>query len=84
MTHVGASAPEGKRIPVTGDLQLYLVGGGIAGLSAAVFAIRDAGLPGRNIHVFEALDVLGGALKGHVTPDQKCLTRGDWKFNLEA
>ena len=42
--------------------QIYIVGGGIAGLSAAVFAIRDGGVDGRNIHLFEELKVLGGAL----------------------
>lgn len=42
--------------------QIYIVGGGIAGLSAAVFAIRDGGIKGENIHLFEERDVLGGAL----------------------
>ena len=73
-----------RRSPVTEKSRLYLVGGGMAGLSAAVFAIRDGGLSGKNISIFEALDVLGGALEGHVSPDKKCLTRGDWKFNIEA
>jgi oleate hydratase len=44
--------------------QIYIVGGGIAGLSAAVFAIRDGRVEGRNIHLFEELKVLGGALDG--------------------
>ena len=46
----------------TSQSHLYIVGGGIAGLSAAVFAIRDAGIKGENIHLFEERDVLGGAL----------------------
>jgi myosin-crossreactive antigen len=81
---MSANALENKRTHATDKSQLYLVGGGIAGLSAAVFAIRDAGLPGRNNHIFEVLDVLGGALEGRVTPDAKSLTRGDWKFILES
>ena len=31
----------------------YIVGAGLAGLSAAVFLIRDAQMPGENIHIFE-------------------------------
>ena len=75
---------ERRRPAVTEKSQLYLVGGGIAGLSAAVFAIRDGHLPGKNIHIFEVLDVLGGALDGGVTPDKYYVTRGDRKFNLEV
>jgi oleate hydratase len=81
---MSAKEPEKTRLAVTDKSQLYLVGGGIAGLSAAVFAIRDGGLPGKNIHIFEVLEVLGGALEGHITRDKKCFTRGDWKFNIEA
>jgi oleate hydratase len=47
---------------VTDQTQIYIVGGGIAGLSAAVFAIRDGRVAGKNIHIFEELGVLGGAL----------------------
>ena len=35
------------------------MGGGIASLAAAAFLIRDGGVPGRNIVILEALDVLG-------------------------
>jgi oleate hydratase len=51
-----------KKRMVTDQTQIYIVGGGIAGLSAAVFAIRDGGVAGKNIHIFEELKVLGGAL----------------------
>ena len=73
-----------KRPAVTGKSQLYVVGGGMAGLSAAVFAIRDGGLAGKNVHIFEVLDVLGGALEGGLTPDKYYVSRADWKFNIEA
>lgn len=33
--------------------QIHIVGAGIAGLAAAVFAIRDGKIPGRNIHIYE-------------------------------
>ena len=36
--------------------QIYIVGGGIAGLSAAVFAIRDGGIAGKNVHILEELE----------------------------
>ncbi len=42
----------------------YLIGGGIGSLAAAAFMIRDGGLPGENISIFEALPVLGGSLDG--------------------
>ncbi|MGN6105333.1 MAG: oleate hydratase [Kofleriaceae bacterium] len=45
-----------------GNSQIWMVGGGIATMSAAVFLIRDAGVAGKNIHFLEQLDVAGGAL----------------------
>jgi oleate hydratase len=50
------------RAPVTANSQIYIVGGGISGLSAAVDAIQDAKIPGKNIHILEELNVPGGAL----------------------
>ena len=42
----------------------YIVGTGLAGLSAAVFLVRDAQMPGENIHILEASPIAGGALDG--------------------
>ena len=42
----------------------YLVGGGIGSLAAAAFMIRDGGVPGKNITIYEMLPVLGGSLDG--------------------
>ena len=42
----------------------YLVGSGLASLSAALFLVRDAQMPGKNIHIFEKDDVPGGACDG--------------------
>ena len=53
--------------------QIYIVGAGIAGLSAAVFAIRDGGIKGENIHLFEERDVLGGALDAKSDHEQELL-----------
>jgi len=46
----------------------YLVGGGIGSLAAAAFLIRDGGLPGGNISIFEAAPTLGGSLDGAGDP----------------
>jgi oleate hydratase len=42
----------------------YIVGGGIAGLAAAVFLADDAGMPGKNITILEKLPIFGGCLDG--------------------
>ena len=44
------------------EIKAYLVGGGIGSMSAAAFMIRDGGIPGENITIYEALPVLGGVL----------------------
>ena len=50
------------------DSAAYLIGGGIGSLAAAAFLIRDAGLPGKNISILEALPVMGGSLDGAGEP----------------
>ena len=42
----------------------YIVGGGLAGLSAAAFLIRDGQMPGENITVLEELHLPGGGCDG--------------------
>lgn len=42
----------------------YLVGSGLASLAAACFLVRDAQMPGKNIHILEAMDIAGGACDG--------------------
>jgi oleate hydratase len=54
----------------------YIVGGGIAALSAAVLLIRDAGVSGANIHILEELPVAGGALDASGDPVHGYVTRG--------
>lgn len=54
----------------------YIIGGGLAGLSAAVFLIRDAQMPGENIHILEELPVAGGSLDGEDRPGIGFVTRG--------
>lgn len=54
----------------------YIVGGGLAGLSAAVFLVRDGQMPGDHIHILEELSVAGGSLDGTERPDIGFVTRG--------
>lgn len=46
----------------TADSKIYIVGGGLAGLSAAMYAIQDGKIQGNNIHIYEELNIMGGAL----------------------
>jgi oleate hydratase len=54
----------------------HLVGGGIGSLAAAAFMIRDGGMSGRNIIIYEAMPVLGGSLDGGGDPDKGYTMRG--------
>ncbi len=58
------------------DRRAHLVGGGIGSLAAAAFMIRDGGLPGRNISIYEALPVLGGSLDAGGDPQTGYTLRG--------
>ena len=69
---------------MTAQSQIYIVGGGIAGLSAAVFAIRDGGIKGENIHLFEERDVLGGALDAKWGRNKSYSMRGARLINERA
>lgn len=54
----------------------WIVGGGIAGLAAAVYLIRSAGFAGARITLFDPAPVAGGALDGAGTPETGYLIRG--------
>ncbi|HPZ00442.1 MAG TPA: oleate hydratase, partial [Clostridiales bacterium] len=45
-----------------------IIGGGLAGLSAAAFLVRDAKMPGKNITVMERRSVSGGSCDGMHLP----------------
>ena len=61
----------------------YLVGAGIASLSAAAFLIRDGGFAGSDIHIFEEQDRKGGSLDAAGTPDAGYTMRGGRMFELQ-
>jgi len=56
--------------------KVYLVGGGIASLSAAVFLIKDAEVPGSNITIFENSRVFGGSLDADENNKDAYVMRG--------
>ena len=54
----------------------YLVGSGLASVAAACFLVRDAQMPGKNIHILEAMDIAGGACDGIDDPTRGYVMRG--------
>ncbi len=54
----------------------YIVGGGLAGLAAAVFMIRDGKMRGNKIHIFEELPIAGGSMDGIKNPQRGFIIRG--------
>lgn len=54
----------------------YIVGSGLASMAAACFAIRDAGMPGENITILEALPIAGGSCDGINDPTRGYIMRG--------
>ncbi len=54
----------------------YLIGSGLASLSAACFLVRDAQMPGPHIHILEKRDIPGGALDGDQFPQAGYVMRG--------
>lgn len=60
--------------------EAYIVGGGIAGLAAAVLLIRDGGMAGERIHVLEQSYRIGGSLDGAGDPEAGYVIRGGRMF----
>ena len=58
------------------ERKIYMVGGGIGTLSAAAFLIRDGGIPGHSITIYEAMPILGGSLDGGGNPNDGYTLRG--------
>ena len=54
----------------------WLVGSGLASLSAAVFLIRDGQMPGDHIHILEEATLPGGACDGLRIPELGFVIRG--------
>ncbi|MEA3332756.1 MAG: oleate hydratase, partial [Pseudomonadota bacterium] len=58
------------------ESKVYLVGSGISSLASATYLIKDAGVPGENIHILEQDDTPGGALDGSGDPENGYIIRG--------
>ena len=54
-----------------------IVGGGIAGLSAAAFLTVDGHMPGKNITVYDQLRVVGGSMDGSGNAVDGYVSRGE-------
>jgi oleate hydratase len=57
-------------------MKAYFIGGGVGSLAGAAFLIRDGGVDGRNITIYEGLPLLGGSLDGAQLPDGSYSLRG--------
>lgn len=64
------------------NTNVYMIGSGIGSLAAAVYLIRDAKVPGKNIHIFETLDVAGGSLDGSGEHTRGYMIRGGRMLNI--
>lgn len=69
-----------KRRPNTTNV--YMIGSGIGSLAAAIYLIRDAKVPGKNIKIFETLDVDGGSLDGSGDAKHGFMIRGGRMLNI--
>ena len=54
----------------------YFVGTGLAALAAGCFLVRDAQMPGKNIHFIERDPIAGGACDGWKYPEVGYVMRG--------
>ncbi|MTI49526.1 MAG: oleate hydratase [Firmicutes bacterium] len=67
-----------------GNKHVYFVGGGIASLAGAAYLVRDCGLDGKNIHVLESMDILGGSNDGIGDKGSGFVCRGGRMLNEET
>ncbi len=54
----------------------YLIGSGLASLSAAAYLVRDGQMKGEHIHILEKDPIPGGACDGYEYPDRGYVMRG--------
>ena len=59
------------------ERKAYIIVGGIAGLSAAAFLVRDAQMPGKNITVYDQLPVFGGSMDCAGASETGYVSRGE-------
>jgi len=71
-------------VPQNESIKAYLTGGGIASLASAAYLIQAGGVPGPNITILEASELLGGSLDGKGSPEHSYVIRGGRMFTEEA
>ncbi|PUB29606.1 oleate hydratase [Elizabethkingia sp. YR214] len=73
-----------KGIPVQSydDSKIYIIGSGIAGMSAAYYFIRDGHVPAKNITFLEQLHIDGGSLDGAGNPTDGYIIRGGREMDM--
>ena len=62
--------------------KVYIVGSGIAGMSAAYYFIRDGKIPGKNIIFLDQLHVDGGSLDGAGNAEDGYIIRGGREMDM--
>lgn len=62
----------------------YFIGGGLASLAGALYLIEDADFKGANIHILEALPILGGSNDGAGKIPEGFVCRGGRMLNEET
>jgi len=60
----------------------WIIGSGIAGLSAAFYLIRDGGMKGEDITILDTLEIAGGSLDGAGNADEGYIIRGGREMNF--
>lgn len=64
--------------------QVYFVGGGLASLAGAAYLVRDCDFPGKNIHILEGMNILGGSNDGAGNAADGFICRGGRMLNEET
>lgn len=66
------------------DMQFYFVGGGLGTLAGAAYLLRDCGFEGKNIHIIEALPVMGGSNDACGDAERGWVQRGERMLNRQT
>lgn len=72
-----------RPLPTPGveNRKAYIIGGGIGGLAAAFYLIRDGHMPAENITILEEMEVEGGSMDGAGNPEDGYIVRGGREMN---